>query len=379
MNFISEIKKLVQGKKVIIYGAGTRGKILALQLDRAGVCIEKILDRDYENKKVYVPNGGEIVVSSPYDLFYMEKGTFFVLVTVSPCYENEIISFLSDMGYVKGKDYCLSQELLGKAFEIFDPFLGYSRKFENACGFEVYGNPAARYKIVALGGSTTDHFLMGIKSWAEQLQTLFKEDLVCVYNGGISGYDSSGEMLKLIRDVIPLRPDLVISYSGYNDAVLRKKKGDYPLCSYYLQTTVKQLFANGDVGLIPHFGVANDISASDLFVQNEKIMKAICDMLGISFIAILQETLFENALGTSYCMSEWEKMVFDIVRYTEDEESFYQEVVQKGCFSEWFIDGRDFLGESTNQFVDECHLTEEGNMRIAQKIYELINHMVSED
>ncbi len=59
-----------------------------------------------------------------------------------------------------------------------------------------------------------------VTNWTEWLEIILREKSysVEVLAGGIQGYASSQELLKLIQDVLILRPDLVISFSGINDA-----------------------------------------------------------------------------------------------------------------------------------------------------------------
>lgn len=101
-------------------------------------------------------------------------------------------------------------------------------------GIMVYGDDTAEdFKIAVLGGSTTDGKFTFFKSWPELMyEELGNQNFknVTVYNGGVSGYASGQELLKLIRDMIPLKPDMVIVYDGFNDLNYRNP---YPLTSGY--------------------------------------------------------------------------------------------------------------------------------------------------
>ncbi len=81
---------------------------------------------------------------------------------------------------------------------------------------------AGRYRIVAVGASTTQGatILPHDRPWPEVLQDLIRDRLDCpcevqVLNAGIEGYDPKDNLERLGRMVLPLRPDLVISYQGY--------------------------------------------------------------------------------------------------------------------------------------------------------------------
>jgi len=78
--------------------------------------------------------------------------------------------------------------------------------------------PAQPLKVFITGGSTSD---MTLKSpnWINDLQQIFtRHDINAVlYCGAVCGYNSWQEFSKLVRDGLPLKPDIHISYSGAND------------------------------------------------------------------------------------------------------------------------------------------------------------------
>ena len=96
----------------------------------------------------------------------------------------------------------------------------------NSLGFRGPEIPAAKgdaCRIVALGESTTfgitldeDHH-----PWPELLEQMIRERLklrrpVQVINAGIPGYRLDQNLHRLPRDILPLKPDIVISYHGIN-------------------------------------------------------------------------------------------------------------------------------------------------------------------
>jgi lysophospholipase L1-like esterase len=79
------------------------------------------------------------------------------------------------------------------------------------------------YRIVALGESTT--FGATIRSddrpWPEMLQGKINRELGCearveVVNAGIPGWTIANNNARLGHDILPLRPDMILSYHGYN-------------------------------------------------------------------------------------------------------------------------------------------------------------------
>ena len=141
--------------------------------------------------------------------------------------------------------------LLGEAeFTLLDPLLGYAHSDDEGQqniymphsylpGFIAYGTETPdsfeRPIIVTLGGSTTDPvFPWGI-SWPEQLARYLAQNKLpgTVINGGVGGYSSSQELFKLIRDVIELKPDILITYNGANDVGNRWAELPHPMIHTY--------------------------------------------------------------------------------------------------------------------------------------------------
>ena len=96
----------------------------------------------------------------------------------------------------------------------------------NALGFrgpEISLDKGDRFRIVAVGESTTFGLILlaDDRPWPEILQDLITSELSCdkeveVVNAGIPGFTLANNVLRLQTEIFPLRPDLVVSYHGYN-------------------------------------------------------------------------------------------------------------------------------------------------------------------
>ena len=90
-----------------------------------------------------------------------------------------------------------------------------------------------KYRIVALGGSTT--YSTGVKDWTksypEQLEQILNQEGfdVEVINAGVMSYDSWESLINLQLRVLELEPDLVIVYHGLNDVNSRMVNPNYYL------------------------------------------------------------------------------------------------------------------------------------------------------
>jgi lysophospholipase L1-like esterase len=95
----------------------------------------------------------------------------------------------------------------------------------NAAGFrgpEIASDKGDRFRIVALGESQTFGPTLrdGEKPWPEWLQTLFDAAScgrpVEVINGGTEAYTLEDNLERMRRDILPLKPDLILSTHGMN-------------------------------------------------------------------------------------------------------------------------------------------------------------------
>jgi hypothetical protein len=110
--------------------------------------------------------------------------------------------------------------------------------------------------IVCLGGSTTDPFLPRLKidleknysivangTWSEELSRMMEKEKIkgTVFCGGTSCYNVFDDLLKLLRDVLEIKPDIVISYGGVNDLGMRR---DFKIHNRYSYIHNKELLTS---------------------------------------------------------------------------------------------------------------------------------------
>lgn len=236
-------------------------------------------------------------------------------------------------------------------------------------GYIVLGNEeTAKKRIVILGGSTSDVGLYEyfIKSWPEFLYEKMED--VVLFCGGMAQYNSKQELLKLLRDGEQLRPDLVISYSGLND-LGQPHTEEYP-------------FARKKVTdrLLKHetFGIKKETLMSKEWVESEKLMYLLANYYKSDFIGIFQPILINKHKN---CMTLEEKVIYECSRewrWSEVEVGEYKRyqinVKRKIQDISYICDMTDlFSNEKAWIFRDTCHLTEEGNHILANKIYDLIH------
>ena len=300
-----------------------------------------------------------------------------------------------------------SQTLLSKRenqFLVIDPHLGYGRgKAERKIrklevnyswteGFAVYSKkvPAELDHpiILTLGGSTTDA-VQSNHSWPEELSKLLAERGISatVVNGGTGGYSTNQELLKLVRDGLEFKPDIVISYSGVND---RGKYSELPypmvhpyqryMLEFLTRPKYSPLFPNATyllskmlgVGGKPRaqvdatFGVPTSRTLGQQYERNMVLMEAIARASGATFYGIIQPNAYVRP-GGEIKNKRTQKYVSDLL-------DLYRQIADvpvRLLFVHNFIS--IFDGEGEGAFKDDgIHTTLKGDKIIAEKVLDLI-------
>ena len=171
--------------------------------------------------------------------------------------------FMFDMDQFRSAPIEVRQEGTTTKMSYLDPHLGYAHEHATdralgdgqwLPGFVIYGDAMAEdaFWIVALGGSTTDP--IDGNNWPKQMQEILASEGVpaVVYNGGVSGYSTSQELFKLIRDVLPLEPDLIISLSGVNDLAFLHSMPGHPMVHPYQKRLLDTITGERPVIFFPN-------------------------------------------------------------------------------------------------------------------------------
>lgn len=256
-----------------------------------------------------------------------------------------------------------------------DANMGYNLVVDNAMpGFKSFGNVRNKERIVILGNSTSDPCLFPFKCWAEILsEKMTEKNILC---GAVSGHMSPQELLKLIRDVIPLRPEKVISYSGFQDMNNTFRDLEYPFIHRYQKEMLRasnidrwiDIYYTKDYS----YGVKSGYSPYMLWKNSMRMMHAVCEEFGIEFIAVLQPSIFTKmkCLGKK----DWEIVLHYELRdeYVEHFANFFDEYAQDSWRPEWLYDFTEIFHDWDGVYLDNCHVNETGNKIIAEKIWEIV-------
>lgn len=269
---------------------------------------------------------------------------------------------------------------------VMDINLGLTYIKNGRCGISVYGaEKTDSYKIVTLGGSTTDGEVNSIPSWPEILHDVINREDVTIYNAGCAGYTSAWELIKLIRDMLGIGPDMVISYSGVNDSILPDSNFPFNGCGLWnMFRTMQKLCVNPagwelrEDGAIM-CGVPSKKDRFDNWLTNMRHMNAIVQMTGGCFYGFLQPML---ASKNGRTRQENNKLLnvrlkeFDVNGMNGREDSVFRRYMMDRKVEQtydYLYDLSHIFDDIDGVYIDLCHVYEKGNRIIASEIYSRIS------
>jgi hypothetical protein len=255
--------------------------------------------------------------------------------------------------------------------------------------------------IVALGGSTTAAFeFPDESSWPEELARLLDENKLdgTVINFGNSSYKSSQEMLIFIRDVLQLKPDIVISYDGVNEVFGFLK--DYPIYSSYTLLTYDYVVKNQNTFTylpntlfyltknIKHnknktqkvfYGVKSDRSVDEILLENWNIIKTICDSHNIRFYCVLQPFACNSEKTTTpeLLQRHWKGKFGGDPKIRKDLIQMCNVVHEKMKQQPHFGDFTTIFDKNNPKDIfiwedDTCHVSKKANRIIAENMFKML-------
>jgi lysophospholipase L1-like esterase len=308
----------------------------------------------------------------------------------------------------KARKETVVDKRLSQGLNVLDPQLGYARPpggdpSEPAWrwpGFRTSGDESnnAALRVVVLGGSTSDPYYED--EWGVWSETLFKSlnegaaQPAIVYNGAVSGYSTNQELLKLIRDVPALAPDILISLSGVNDLGFSHSLRDHPMVSPYQLVTLKAL---ADKGHQPSRFMPNLVAAiksggqegtqlavttgspyattdADMWRRNIELMNAVSQQMGGRFHVFLQPAM---GIDPDYAPAQPEADLYSTMLqskpdYAEKASAFYTAARRHCTELTYCTDISDVFAGRTGLYHDPRHPNHRGNELIGDRVFETI-------
>mgnify|MGYP005757696887 FL=1 len=382
--YLEEFLLNLNNRKIVILGCRGVSAVVYCALKSMGMDILYFLDpdtkydkdhsgkKDFFGKKVFACN----------QLLYENPDEIAILNTYH--YVGRIEPLLQSYGFVENEDYYnIHGCLKSKYCNVFDPILGYSR-MDDMQGIKIFGEETEKsLKIVALGGSTTDYSYSSIKSWPEILHELLTSKGIknVVYNGGVCGYSSCQERDKFLRDIIDIKPDLVLSLTGVNDINWTLVNKDNPYyADYFVNKMVKSICENtaeqngSDDKL--RLGLTPPMSDFENWYRNEKIIHGVATEFGIKFYAFLQPFIFEGKYEMSNFEKGWMKIFLKyglnehpaMKKIYEGYSDFYAGAKELTKHDDFIFDITNVFDDSIGVYTDGVHCDVQGNELLAQTI-----------
>ena len=269
-----------------------------------------------------------------------------------------------------------------RLLDVYDVNLGFTRE-DDIPGFTIFDSGVDSTKpvetIVTLGGSTTDATFANVMSWSEFLQHMLVERGInaVIYCGGIAAANSTQELIKCIRDVIPLEPRGVLVYSGIND--IKMNESDTPFVLDYQWELAEKCIENGlivnnkayrNVGSNSKLtlnkaskGLPNKKSRSRYWTDNIRMMHAVCTEFGILFHAFLQPNAYVGSGGEV----SFHRELFG-GRQAAGYKAITEEMINDIKDIDYITDLTSIMNGKMQWYMDDCHVLEPGNRIIAEAI-----------
>lgn len=189
--------------------------------------------------------------------------------------------------------------------------------------------------------------------------------------GAVAGYSSSQECIKMIRDILPRNPNIIISYSGDNESA-----SFTPYVTGYQHELFASLDCDRKGGGIYNGGMQGIVTgkltftmqADENWLRNQCIMHAVATGLGIRHVAFLQSNLVCKKRGAK----DEEMFLYCGCENIEARWAYYDTLRSKIKGVDYIIDATEWLDDADGVLFDHAHALEEGNRIIANRIYDVI-------
>jgi lysophospholipase L1-like esterase len=274
----------------------------------------------------------------------------------------------------------------------------------NSLGFrgrEITRRKGNAYRIVALGESTTFGCTLGPEDvpWPELLERMIRERLkprrpVEVINAGVPGYTLEDNLHRLARDVLPLQPDLIISYHGFNGFPLLDESLPvvYGKAPPVYQPRPLRLLANCEYRLkmmwyrrrrtaraAPHPQAVAD-------VMDSKYAHAYRELVQVAKTNHVRLVLAKFSMAVNHQSEadvvEFYRSGFPQVKREIEANRLHSRVVEEVARQNpevCLVDTHPGLDGEHERFVDLVHLTQEGRQHLAETFFAGIQHILEQD
>ena len=272
-------------------------------------------------------------------------------------------------------------------FDEVDPLLGWSYSEEeykktntptinNSVLLEFKeGITEKKLDILITGGSTSD-MLLNKLNWPHYFHEILKEKKINhrLIVAAVGGYSSGQEVLKILRDYLPQRPTIHISYNGANECFNSSYVSLFEQNIFSNLLNESSFFLPNTVFLLrrkifnqPSLKPESIEHPSDYWIKNLKVMQSISNAFDYYFISFLQPV---NGIN-----GRKDAKIDNYKEHFECYETFYA-LAKKEVNNNHSVNIKDlsaiFQNIKEEVFVDDCHIKDQYQEIIAQEIYNQI-------
>ena len=246
------------------------------------------------------------------------------------------------------------------------------------------------YRIVALGESTTFGltFEPGDKPWPELLEQMIRERLktrrpVEVINAGVIAYTILDNLRRLPGQILPLKPDMIISYHGANgfyfiDPALLKPTGSLPVP--YQERPIKLAADFENRARLMHLRSAElkalskmPVNANPLETKYADAYRELIQVAATNHIRLMlaNYSMAVNETSGPGVIAFYQRLG-DSARGKIRANGIHSQIIQQLARQYpqvGLIDTHPHLDGEHEKFTDTMHLTQEGRQQLAENIF----------
>ena len=233
---------------------------------------------------------------------------------------------------------------------------------------------------IFFGGSTTENILINPqKRFTKQIENKLRKDCECdliILNGGVSGNNNLNNYLSFIAKGIPLKPRFVFLMGSLNDYYQLNRNS-----SYWNITDNKSVIVNNQSYLFRFFNFLKNNLFSNIYyhlkstgitsffdTRNDSAIGSNIDFNKKEFIAIINSfNHLSNALDIKFIFMT--EPYLDLKYGKREIEAISSLIEQTDLI---FIDLEKIVPKEKKYFLDNTHLSEEGNLLVSEIIFEKI-------
>ena len=268
-------------------------------------------------------------------------------------------------------------------------------------GKEVLREKGNAYRIVAVGESTTFGVTMRADDspWPEVLEQFIRERLqpqrpVEVINAGISCWELKANIRRLTAEILPLHPDMIISYHGYNGFGMIR--GIVPLSNRYVVPIYRrrpvQLLAECEYRLRVMNAVRSEQAllatrgAASIAPLKTEYAQAYEELIQIAQTNNIRLVLADYCMAVNehspQPMLDFYGRRYPSVAWFIKENQIHTTIVQQLAQQHpevRFVDTHPNLDGDHEKFIDLMHFTQAGRQQLAESMFAGIRDLLAAD